>query len=336
MSSVLNGAFSFVRFVLQQVAGIVATPVSYSANYLCILHSSYLVLYHGSDTHVPVTVLEYSQDKKKSSGSGRDAGVKVYLVRKGWRAGLLGWSAAKWLGAKTVKGLDVTPVAEHGRPDSRSTLEGASAHEGKAPTSFPDKQLEKYDKQVQDFVRKANKLDDKSDGQLGTSVRPLATHIVRIPAVADDGYFRLVIQHADGSIATSPDFRIYSFSLSSACPRGASILPPRIPFEMLLRIVSTALNTALLALFPVAAILNKILPNKFVRKFLAWAYRKAGVDARKQKLLERYNVDDKVQKARTGFFETVPFASAGIRTDFDVQKDEEYGVGGVTYWTQRS
>ena len=252
-----------------------------------------------------------------------------------WHLPVFGWTAGKWLGAKTIKGLEVTPATEHGRPDSKSSLEGGDSSSGKAPTAFPEKQLENYEKQVQRYIQTAEKAEDKAGLQGDTalsSLKPVATHIVRVPAAAQDGYFRLVFKHSDGTMATSPDFRVYSVSLYSACPRGAAILPPSIIPELLLRAISTALTAILMGLFPLAALLEKILPRKMTRGFMQWAYRKSGAQEKQKELEEKYQVTQKYKQVKTGVFETVPFSSAGIRTDYDLQKDEQYGVGGVTYW----
>ncbi|KDN52268.1 hypothetical protein K437DRAFT_254455 [Tilletiaria anomala UBC 951] len=335
MAFLLNAALSMTASAYRAGTSLFGTHTAATDTHLSILHSPLLVLYRGSETYVSVTVLEF--EKGGAGKQRRDGGVQVSLIRRGWRAGIFGWAIAKYLGAKTVKGIDVTPATEHGRPNSKSALEGGESSGSRARTAFPAKQLESYEKETRQFVQDQAKTTHEllCDGVSSISQRnvvPVATHIVRIPARANDGYFRIAFCYSDGSVSVSPDFRIFSFSLSSACPRGAALLPPTIAPELILRALSTALHAFLLGLFPIAAILEKILPRAWTRRFMRWAYNRIGGDERKDKLLEKYEMKERLGKATESFYETVPFASAGVRTSHDLAKDQEYGIGGVTYW----
>lgn len=45
-------------------------------------------------------------------------------------------------------------------------------------------------------------------------------------------------------------------------------------------------------------------------------------------MLEKMRIQEKINGAREGVYKTVPFASAGVRTDFDLDLDKEAGRGG--------
>lgn len=48
-------------------------------------------------------------------------------------------------------------------------------------------------------------------------------------------------------------------------------------------------------------------------------------------MLEKMKVQDKINGAREGVYKTVPFASAGVRTDYDLDLDAKAGRGGVCF-----
>lgn len=344
MANVVGVIYSAARqliFLLKSIAGQDSAATS---DFVVLQHTPRLVVYQGSDTHVAVTLFAIQHAGQRPSALDNSS-LDIQLVQRGWRAGLLGWSIAKWLGAKTVKGIDVTPTVSHhwaalGAPEAGAGSEaGASVAAAgghvasSARTSFPERTLEKWSKHAARFAAaqaQAHYVDLPGRKPI-EKLLPLATYAVRIPARAGDGYFRLSVRSGHGPYAVSPDFRVYSLSLTSASPRGAALLPPTIAPELLLRTLSTMLYTFLLGLFPVAAILEKVLPRGSARKVLSWIYRKAGLERKADELMQQYNVQDRVDHARVSVLETVPFASAGIRTEHDLQKDEGLGRGGVSY-----
>lgn len=187
-------------------------------------------MYQGSETYVPLTLFAIERPGHKTPVFPHDT-FHVQLVQRGWRAGLLGWTLARWLGAKTVRGIDVTPVSSHQYGLSNSTSVPVSTNqntEQTLSTNLPERKLEKYEK---DIVRFETQQRDTHyvdlPGPKPNRLVPLATLAVRIPAHAGDGYFRLSLRFNHGPYALSPDFRIYSLSLSSASPRGAALVPLR-------------------------------------------------------------------------------------------------------------
>lgn len=92
------------------------------------------------------------------------------------------------------------------------------------------------------------------------------------------------------------------------------------------------LYTFLLGLFPIAAIAEKVLPRGSARKISLWLYRTAGIDRKADRMMQQYNVQERVANAKLSVYQTVPFGSAGIRTEYDLQRDAELGKGGMVYW----
>ncbi|SAM83377.1 uncharacterized protein UBRO_05392 [Ustilago bromivora] len=216
-----------------------------------------------------------------------------------------------------------------GRSDSAST----ASSELKETRHIALKRKEKIDKQI----RAQSSSVDTVDTGSSSSTRVLGTYKCRIPVETGDGYFRLWVTVPSavsrGQIGIgSPTFRLFSFSLTSASPRGAALLPaPVIVPELALRSISLALTTLLYGLFPVAAIIDKILPRWMSRKFINWIYTRVGAKGKTDQLKEKYQVDRKVEQAKEQV-KKVPFASAGIRTDWDIERDAKRGPGGWSYY----
>ncbi|CEH13349.1 hypothetical protein CBOM_01280 [Ceraceosorus bombacis] len=281
------------------------------------LHAAPLVLYRGPHTYLSFTLSSASSDNVTDS-------VKVQLVRRGWRAGVFGWNAAKWLGARE-RGVDVTPVHE-------SDWENAELVQDQVPTQAILSAKRRANIQ-QDLARKTEQAQSQA---LELGVEPLpryhTTMTVRLPASEGDGYFHLLLTTKQGENVRSPTFRIYSVSLSSACPRGASLLPPTIIPELILRTLSAMLYTALLALSPLG-FLARFAPRGITRWVGKRVYRAVGGNERRDEALRQYGVQDKLDSAKKAV-ERVPFATAGVRTAWDVQRDQELGRGGVR-WIRR-
>ncbi|KIS68416.1 uncharacterized protein UMAG_03506 [Mycosarcoma maydis] len=294
--------------------------------------------------------------------------TNVQLVQKGWIAGAIGWNAAGYLGVGTKKGWDVTPAGRAAWKDTQAEASGLSLkqqededyHEkpqrggykataeneeyemqtlGKT-SSEPHqetrhialKRKEKIDKQI----RAQSSTIDTVDTASSSSTRVLGTYKCRIPVETGDGYFRFWVTFPSpvsrASIGIgSPTFRLFSLSLTSASPRGAALLPvPVIVPELVLRSVSIALTTLVYGLFPVATIIDKLLPRWMSRRFIDWVYTRVGAKNKADQLRQKYQVDNKVEQAKEQV-KKVPFASAGIRTDWDLERDAQRGTGGWAY-----
>ncbi|QRV93423.1 hypothetical protein RhiJN_21441 [Ceratobasidium sp. AG-Ba] len=276
--------------------------------YSVLRHTRPFVLYQGANTVVPISVF---------GPQPLPADRRVFLQRRGYRTGLLGWTVGGLLGGSKLPGIDVTP---------------ASSESWNRPTTLNSKQQTQIDK---DIERLFTSTASSSESPLLES-RLLETLLVHIPVRSGDGYFRLRVTSANGkkTIAESPAFRVGSLTWSSAHPQGATPLG-LIP-EMGARSGFLAARTAAWAGFYAAFPFLKI--SQFVpglgpwsRRAIEWAYSAAGGDAKKQELDERFRVSETWRKANDRMYKEVPFGAAGIRTAADLMADDEAGRGGVAY-----
>ncbi|KAE8222429.1 hypothetical protein CF319_g4367 [Tilletia indica] len=325
--AIFSGIFSVLRFLVSSLTGIFASSSYSSAHMTAHLHSSRILIYRGPDTYVPITILSDASDIDTDK-------LKVTLIQKGYRAGLFGWGIARYLGDVSERGIDVTPDntkkwdgSDSTAPDidtvstasSSSTKTGGDEAEHRSTLTTPNltqRQRSKIHTELENLIPD---IPHK---------HRLATFLVRIPVRSGDGYFRFKIRTAKNTVY-SPTMRILSVSLSSASIKGASILPPTIVPELLIRAVGLAVTTFLYGLFPIAALLEKVLPRKWSRKLLGWLYRRLGMEQRQQQFMDKHG--QKVLDARKKTMEAVPFASLGVRTHYEIEKDEKAGRGGVMY-----
>jgi hypothetical protein len=297
-----------------------------------LLHSSPVVRYQ-SPLYVIISVLSHDVDSNQRLDTSK---MKVTMVRRGWRAGVLGWSIARYLGVSLKNGIDVTPEHQEKWGEQGG---GEESYEMEVEKSSRDHDESDESTAMLPKPALSTKRQTSIEKQLKSTTithslpphKTLGTALVRIPASSGDGYFRLAIDISGEPTAFSPNFRIFSLSLSSACPGGASLLPPTILPELVLRILSTALYSALLALFPVAAIIEKVLPRSWARWMMTKLYRALGMEEKTQKLMKNYNVQERLDNAKTQVDQKIPWAGAGIRTQFEIQRDEQRGAGGVLY-----
>ncbi|CBQ73908.1 conserved hypothetical protein [Sporisorium reilianum SRZ2] len=362
---------TFFRSVFSVFSPSTTTVWANSIAYSITLHNPRVLLYRGAETYVTFSIYAqaYSAEARKqlealSTGdlSAVVRGTNVQLVQKGWIAGAVGWNAAGYLGVGTKTGWDVTPVGRAAWADAQAEAQGLSARQqededwGEKPhrasadeyemqpltktSSQPElketrhialKRKEKIDKQIR------AQSSTVADTAATSATRVLGTFKCRIPVSTGDGYFRLYATFPSplASRTTigigSPTFRLFSLSLTSASPRGAALLPiPVIVPELALRLVSIALTTLVYGLFPVAAIIDKLLPRWMSRRFVNWIYARVGAKGKAEQLKQRYGVDRRVEQAREQV-KRVPFASAGIRTEWDLERDAKRGRGGWAY-----
>ena len=361
----------FFRSVFSVFSPSTTTVWQNNIAYSITLHNPRLLLYRGPETYVTFSIYAqaYSAEARQrldalssSDISSVVKGTNVQLVQKGWIAGVVGWNAAGYLGVATKKGWDVTPEGRAGWKDTQADSPGLSSKQqededwGEKPTSYrgsadeyemqplnqPEvrketrhialKRKEKIDKQIRAQSSTVDTVDTGSSG----STRVLGTYKCRIPVETGDGYFRFWVTLPSVTRGSSigigsPTFRLFSFSLTSASPRGAALLPiPVIAPELALRSVSIALTTIVYGLFPVATIIDKLLPRWMSRRFINWVYTRVGAKNKTEQLKEKYQVDKKVEQAREQV-KKVPFASAGIRTEWDLENDVKRGRGGWAY-----
>ncbi|KND86523.1 Riboflavin kinase [Tolypocladium ophioglossoides CBS 100239] len=188
----------------QYVAGgLVSRPAESTRHYSIIRHSHALVWYRGPSTAVSITVL---------SDAPLPATRTLWLQEKGYSGGV--GMTVKALMGSTGGWLDVTPARRA------------------QPEHLPEVDERGIQRDLKRFAKKAS-------GRLKGHV-PRETHVVRIPATATDGYFRLVLcAGADGKkvLCGSPVFRVASTSTDAAVVRGASL--STMPLEVGVKVAST-------------------------------------------------------------------------------------------------
>lgn len=315
--------------------------------YTVQLHNPRILLYRGSETYITFTILAYPQDGDTATLDARDAKAlakqaSVQLVQKGWRAGLFGWNMAAYLGAKTKSGWDVTPVASAAWDSAAAAADnGIEDEEANEQPTQVDEHGNPIDRGAR-TTRETKHIAPRRRKTIARSVTDLApstaqvvgTYKCRVPVSTGDGYFRLylTLPTTEGKIfLPSPTMRLFSFSLSSASPRGATLLPlPTIAPELVIRAVSLVLSTFFLAMFPAFNIIDKVLPRWMSRRLARWLFRVTGAQAKKDSVMQRFKVDQKVDVAKRQV-QKVPFASAGVRTDWDLEKDASRGRAGWVY-----
>lgn len=229
--------------------GLVSHPAESTKHYSIIRHSHGLVWYQGPGTSIAITIL--ASERLPPSRT-------VWLQERGY-SGNAGMSIKALVGARG-SWIDVTPAQE------------AQAHH------VPTADERGIQRDVARFVKKAT-------GHLKRHA-PRETHLVRIPAVAQDGYFRLVLCKGGGDdddptkiLCGSPVFRIASTSADAAVVRGASL--STMPLEVGVK-VATAVGAQVVRKYTgvagtvVQAKTSKVVAKSSVTKAAAVACRGVG------------------------------------------------------------
>ncbi|EXL70720.1 hypothetical protein FOPG_13469 [Fusarium oxysporum f. sp. conglutinans race 2 54008] len=183
--------------------GLISHPAESNKHFSIIRHSHALIWYRGPATSVPITIL---------SDEPLPPTRTVWLQQKGY-SGNMGMTLKAMMGT-TGTWIDVTPATKTG-------VEHISEAEERG-----------IQRDFKRFVKKAS-------GRMKKHL-PRETHIIRIPAAATDGYFRLVLcSNSDGKkvLCGSPVFRIASTSTDVSTVRGSSL--STMPLEMGIKVAST-------------------------------------------------------------------------------------------------
>ncbi|KAG5982682.1 hypothetical protein E4U55_001527 [Claviceps digitariae] len=205
----LKAALAEAQFL---AAGLVSRPAESTKHYTIIRHSHGLVWYKGPKTSIAITIL---------ADEPLPANRTLHLQEKGY-SGNMGMSLKALMGPRD-NWIDVTPVTES------------------QANHIPEVEERAIQRDLKRFVGKAT-------GRLRKHI-PRETHLIRIPASATDGYFRLVLCCAGRSgdddaavvkrriLCGSPVFRIASTSTDISVVRGASL--STMPLEMGIKVAST-------------------------------------------------------------------------------------------------
>ncbi|KAI1851445.1 hypothetical protein JX266_003520 [Neoarthrinium moseri] len=251
--------------------GLVSHPFEATKHYSILRHSSGLVYYKGPSTRVIITV--FSDVPMPSDRS-------FWLQRKGF-SGDMGMSVSVLLGTSS-NWIDVTPTSEA------------------LPYEMPESDERAWQRDMKKFLKKASKHKSLSKHVARE------TCVVRIPAVASDGYLRVVMCTGEGRkkvLCPSPIFRIASTSSDVSIFRGASL--STMPLEAGLK---------------VASIVGTTVVNKYVGP------AKAIVDNRVQKYTNKYKPGFIAERA-----EQIAFAKSGVRSKFESSEANFDGARDVSY-----
>lgn len=191
--------------------GLVSHPYEATKHFSILRHSHGLVFYQGPTTSVAITMF---------SDQPLPEDRKLWLQKRGF-SGRTGLQVGAAVGSRSAW-IDVTPVI-----DASADL------------------LPKGDERA--WQRDINKFSKKTKTTKNLCRhRPYETNVVRIPHVAEDGYFRIVVCSGRKVLCPSPVFRYASSSLDPSIVRGASL--STLPMELGIRIGSmvarNAANTA--------------------------------------------------------------------------------------------
>lgn len=245
--------------------------------YSTIRHTRPWVYYQGVSTTIPISILGSKHISEER---------RISLQRRGWRTGLLGWTVGGWLGGTLGKEIDVTPQSQ-----------------GTWNTDVDLKRRKQYDNEISQFL--------DATPALPKNHKVVETDLIHIPVSSGDGYFRLLIYPSVSShtaIASTASFRVGSLSLSSAHPRGASIITllPELALKSRSVVASTAAWTSFYAAFPLLKA-AQMMPgtNTWGNWAMNKAYRLAGGKETTEQLKEKYKVEERRRNAEESVYKNV-------------------------------
>ncbi|KAI1367750.1 hypothetical protein F5Y08DRAFT_297514 [Xylaria arbuscula] len=188
--------------------GLISHPFESTKHYSILRHSSALVYYKGPSTSVTVSVF---------GDSPLPADRSFWLQRKGF-SGNVGMAASALM-RTTSNWIDITPSFES------------------LASNVPTSDERAWQRDIKKFLKRASKEKRLSKHVLRE------TCVLRIPAMAADGYLRVVMctgQSSKKSLCPSPTFRLASTSSDISIMRGASLTT--LPLEMGLKAASVIGN----------------------------------------------------------------------------------------------
>jgi hypothetical protein len=267
-------------------------------HYTILLHSSPLVVYRGPKTNITVTIFS-SPTYPLPPPDART----LHLQPRGY-SGDTGSRLKAFMGF-TESWIDVTPAL---RVPSPTDVDPSVA------------------KRWENDIARATKRLAKQDGKHGAHVAR-ETHVVRIPATAQDGYFRVVVCHTETSgdrkkhkvLCAGPMVRIASLSNDSARFRGAKLRT--LPLETGIQVATMfANNTVGKVVGPVV----EQVQGRIQQLQPGFAVTTAGQLAYDATLGDKVaTVGEKADQAREKHYRTIDLEDAGARNEIDVVGPEE-------------
>ncbi|KAK7427230.1 hypothetical protein QQZ08_006343 [Neonectria magnoliae] len=226
--------------------GLISHPAESNKHFTIIRHSHALVWYRGPATSVPISIL---------SDAPLPPNRTVWLQQKGF-SGNMGMSLKAIMGT-TGGWINVTPATKA------------------APEHIPENEERSIQRDLKRFFKKVSGKARKHELR--------ETHIVRIPAVATDGYFRFVLSDGDEgkkALCGSPVFRIASTSTDVSAVRGSSL--STLPLEFGVKVATTIGQQVVKKYTGVAGAVaqsgaKRLIPKETIRKAATKAYKNSGI-----------------------------------------------------------
>jgi len=242
--------------------GLLPQATESNKHYTILRHSPPLVFYRGPATSVEITIFSAPNYPLPSDRS-------LWLLQRGY-SGDSGMKLKVRMGSSSTDWVEVTPAVKAQAEDAQSENERA------------------WRRDIDRIVRRERKDRGEAKGHVARE-----THVVRIPAVASDGYFRLALctGGSDGDekkrkvLCWSPVFRVASTSTDSSVFRGASL--STMPLEVGVKVASVvANNTVQRYTGPVVGMvqgrIDKLKPGRVMKAaggFVAGELRRDGTKA---------------------------------------------------------
>ncbi|KAB5515541.1 hypothetical protein GE09DRAFT_1179484 [Coniochaeta sp. 2T2.1] len=267
-------------------------------HYTILLHSSPLIVYRGPMTNITLTIFSSPSHPLPPPESRT-----LHLQPRGY-SGDTGSRLKAFIGF-TESWVDVTPAV---RVPSPTDVEPSVA------------------KRWETDIARATKRLAKNAGKHGSHVAR-ETHVVRIPAAAQDGYFRVVVCHTETSgdkkkhkvLCAGPMVRIASLSNDAARFRGAKLRT--LPLEAGIQAATVfANNTVGTFVGPVV----ETVQGKIEQYQPGFAATTAGEVVYGATLQDKVAaVDEKVEQAREERYRTIDLEDASARNEVDVVGPDE-------------
>ncbi|KAH8909290.1 hypothetical protein BR93DRAFT_943532 [Coniochaeta sp. PMI_546] len=267
-------------------------------HYTILLHSSPLIVYRGPKTNITLTIFSSPSHPLPPPESRT-----LHLQPRGY-SGDTGSRLKAFIGF-TDSWIDVTPAL---RVSSPTDVDPSVA------------------KRWENDIARASKRLAKHAGKHGAHVAR-ETHVVRIPAAAQDGYFRVVVCQTEASgdkkkhkvLCAGPMVRIASLSNDAARFRGAKLRT--LPLEAGIQAATVfANNTVGTVVGPVV----ETVQGKIQQYQPGFAATTAGELAYGATLEDKVAaVDEKVDQAREDRYRAIDLDDADARNEIDVIGPEE-------------
>ncbi|RMY61753.1 hypothetical protein D0865_00820 [Hortaea werneckii] len=274
-SNKLRSAWSDVKHF---AGGLITHPYEATKHFTILRHSHGLVYYQGPTTNIAITIF---------TSRPLPANRKLWLQKRGF-SGKTGLKVGATLGTRSAW-IDVTPAAD------------LSAE------FLPPDDERAWQRDINKFTKKAASSKNKNI----RTQKLYETDVIRIPHVAEEGYFRIVLCAGRKVLCPSPMFRYVSASTDPSVLRGASL--KTLPLEVGVRVGAIVANEAANsaahgALQPVAnayenqvqPLMEKVNPAGATQEAALYAYEESGAAERVAvaagEVDERYEAQQEAQE----------------------------------------